>query len=690
MADINCKQITTPVTDNTPLDCPIFVQDKCVILPTGSSFLLTDDGDDLNEYHIALEEKLILMKNSISLKEPSLGNPAADGYILTSTAAGVRSWIPNLGGGSGGHIIQDEDSNLPQRTYLNFVGTGVSVVDNSVTDSTIVTVTSGGLNSLVEDTTPQLGGNLDRNGFQISGLVIGTDVQAYSPVLQNTTASFTTTLNTKLSSIEPNAKDDQLASEVPFTPYLTITSTNVQLALQELKDEVDSVSGGGISDGDKGDITVTGGGVTWTIDDNAITTSKLSDSSITNTKVAVNGLLFDRLPQIAEATILGRPASSGTGNLSALTAAQIRTIINVENGATGDQSAVDVPVTDAGGNYTATNVETVLAEIYTTKAGISLQNTFTGINHFNSAVTSGDSGFFIGENEGVSGIRWRALKNQVSDKLELGTQDTAATTYSGAYTTRYTLDDSGTPVDGTDLITKSYADANYLVGTDNLGNHIATQDLNMAENNIINSGIIYVNGTATTANDFVIGRSNTGSYFYDEESYNSVTLGRFDINATTGAGVYLGDFDALGTLTQAGAPVIVSDITGITGAAVVSNWVSVSQAEYDAIVTPDPNTVYYIEDAIDYSTPISSTATAIDMGYWGGNYVSMASANTATSYTTTNPQLGGWAKVRINAASQPTVTGATLITGSTFAPSTDMYMYVTYNGTTTEYWFEEI
>jgi hypothetical protein len=34
--------------------------------------------------------------------------------------------------------------------------------------------------------------------------------------------------------------DDQNASEVPYTPYLTITSTDVQAAMNELKDEVDA------------------------------------------------------------------------------------------------------------------------------------------------------------------------------------------------------------------------------------------------------------------------------------------------------------------------------------------------------------------------------------------------------------------------------------------------------------------
>lgn len=34
-----------------------------------------------------------------TLYEPALGNPAADGYVLTSTAAGVRSWQESLPGG---------------------------------------------------------------------------------------------------------------------------------------------------------------------------------------------------------------------------------------------------------------------------------------------------------------------------------------------------------------------------------------------------------------------------------------------------------------------------------------------------------------------------------------------------------------------------------------------------------------
>lgn len=38
-------------------------------------------------------------------KEPALGNPAADGYLLSSTAAGVRSWVAPPTGGSGSGLF---------------------------------------------------------------------------------------------------------------------------------------------------------------------------------------------------------------------------------------------------------------------------------------------------------------------------------------------------------------------------------------------------------------------------------------------------------------------------------------------------------------------------------------------------------------------------------------------------------
>ncbi len=61
--------------------------------------------------------------------------------------------IPGSGVASSGvgHTIQDEGVSLAQRTKLNFVGTGVTVVDDISNDATKVTISGGGGSSIVWD-----------------------------------------------------------------------------------------------------------------------------------------------------------------------------------------------------------------------------------------------------------------------------------------------------------------------------------------------------------------------------------------------------------------------------------------------------------------------------------------------------------------------------------------------------------
>ncbi len=88
--------------------------------------------------------------------------------------------------------------------------------------------------------------------------------------------------------------------------------------------------------------------------------------------------------------------------------------------------------------------------------------------------------------------------------------------------------------------------------------------------------------------------------------------------------------------------------------------------------------------------PAATTGTVLSLTNPSGILYNMSSANSATTYTTTGTTLNAYAKVLINAASEPTVTGGTKIAGSDFSAATNMYLWVTYNGNRVEFWFEEI
>ena len=89
------------------------------------------------------------------------------GVVTATQFSGDGSGLTGITAAGSGVVVQEEGSNVGTAATINFIGSNVTAAISSGIAN--VTVSAGGLSNVVEDTTPQLGGNLDLNSKDITG-----------------------------------------------------------------------------------------------------------------------------------------------------------------------------------------------------------------------------------------------------------------------------------------------------------------------------------------------------------------------------------------------------------------------------------------------------------------------------------------------------------------------------------------
>lgn len=231
---------------------------------TGDAVTITDDGNA--DSTIINIKKHVIQEEGGELPPRTHLNFVGSGIIATDDSANDRTNITLTNAGGSGHIIQDEGVTLTGRAKLNFVGESVTVTDDSTNDASVVNIATAGRLIVTHATNATV--NAQSGYHYVCHGVTTLNLPAGVAGMSVGISDIGNTFSTNPITINPNGNDHigkPLQTELTLDRNMSCVILGfadgvwAYLSAESFNDlgvESGATGGGGVSDGDKGDVIV--------------------------------------------------------------------------------------------------------------------------------------------------------------------------------------------------------------------------------------------------------------------------------------------------------------------------------------------------------------------------------------------------------------------------------------------------